>query len=154
MATTSNYQQLPTYRRCVGWDVPKVSMELPRVVSPPQRVPRKHRDPNPKSPRESGLGFETVWEIPRNGWDVPDRKRWDPPADQPHTHTSMGDLAVISSCPREAIKTGKREKWRREEKGERRNRNLHMLPTSISRRKRWGDSPAFFVRNVRRAFLF
>lgn len=107
---TSNYQQLPTYRRCVGWDVPKVSMELPRVVSPPQRVPRKHRDPNPKSPREPGLGFETLWEIPRNGWDVPDRKGWDPPADQPHTHTSHGRLESDLVLSGEADKNGEKGK--------------------------------------------
>lgn len=149
-ATTSNYQHTGgvwdgMFQRC-GWN------SLGWFLHP--RECPENTVTFPKSPREPGLGFETLWEIPRNGWDVPDRKGWDPPADQPHTHTSMGDLRAISSCPGKPIKTGKREKWRGEEKGERRNLNLHMLPISISRRKRWGDSPAFFVRNVRRAFLF
>lgn len=62
------------------------------------------------------------------------------------------DFPASSSGPSEAVKTGKRKKWGRKEKEE--GRLLHqMLPMQISRRKRWGDSPAFFARNVRRAFL-
>lgn len=51
------------------------------------------------------------------------RKRWDPPGKPKHTpqhpwRDPLGDFPASSSRPSEAIKTGKRKKWRRKEKEE------------------------------------
>lgn len=109
-----------------------------------------------RNPTESGLGFETRWGIPRNGWDVPVRKRWDPtgkPKHTPHSTLYKRDFLNILVLSEWGDKNG--EKGKMGEKGKRKESyNPIMLPMFISRRKRWGDSPAFFVRNVRRAFLF
>lgn len=120
----------------------------------PQRPPETPRNPL-GSPQSQGQGLRLDGQSQGMGG-MSRCGKGGIPQGNPSTHHIVHSVRETSQHPRQ-VRVRRQKRGKGKNGGGRKKRkesyNPIMLPMQISRRKRWGDSPAFFVRNVRRAFL-